>query len=56
LQHGRHLLIVGGDAGADIGHQNDGVGAVDGQLGLAAHLAEDHTSSEKGSMPPVRSA
>ncbi len=37
LEHGGHLLIGGGDAGADIGDQNDHLGVVDGDQRLLAH-------------------
>ena len=41
-QHGGHFLVVGSDAGAQVGDQYDDISALNGELGLAAHLGEDH--------------
>ena len=41
LQHGGHFLVGGGDAGADLGDENDDIGGVDGQHGLLTHEHED---------------
>ena len=42
LQHGGHRLVVGGDTGTQIGHQDNHVSLVDGQLSLGTHLRQDH--------------
>ena len=42
LEHHGHVLIVGRHPGVQIGHQDDDVRLVDGQLGLPPHLGEDH--------------
>ena len=36
-EHIGHVLVGGGDAGADVAHQDDDVGVVNGDLRLAAH-------------------
>ena len=41
LQHGGNLLVGRGDAGLDVYHQDDDLRALDGHLGLTAHLRED---------------
>ena len=42
-QHVGHILVRGGDAGADIRDQNDHGGGVDGDLGLLPHEEQNLT-------------
>ena len=40
-QHIGHVLIGGGDTGADVAHQHDHIGVLDGQFRLIAHELQD---------------
>lgn len=51
-QHIGHILVGGGDAGAQVGDQNNHIGAVDGSS-ACRRIWERITSSARGSMPPV---
>ena len=55
-QQGGHVVVVGGDPGGKVGDQDDDIGGLDGQLGLAAHFFQQHIVGLRLDAPGIHQA